>query len=486
MALTAEQVKNSLVNQILQNFPTADVETGSVLRDVMIDPQSTQIAALSEELDYLSYLNTFVQNADKISEEDLDEIGANYNVVRSDGNTATGTITFQAISLPSEDIQIGADDGSGGVSVKTLMTEGGNSYEFTTTETVYLKTDATWNSEHGCYEVTAPITANIAGSEYNLGVGTIKVLVDVISNITGVYNYTPTTGGTDRQDNISYAQSIQDAILGGSKNIESGINSVLKSINGVIEVKTLHPNSEEQPTDAGYVVSYIKGSIEAFKTDNINYVATSQEYNLSKKPVTRIISVTAKVNGYNKTLKYGKDYYLYPTKDESDYNTIFYGTTQSADKIIFLKTATGTPDPNTTVVVNYAYNSLIETCQETLNSVLTDYLILGNLLVAQAKPIIIDFSTSIKLKYNYNTEVVKNEILTGISNYITSLPLGGDLSQEDMFQYITTTFSEYISAVKYPFSIFCLDNNNSSDTDILLGYDQYATIDENSINITFE
>lgn len=486
MASTAEQVKNNLVNQIIQNFPTADVETGSVLRDVMVDPQSVQIAALSEEIDYISYLNTFVQNADKISDEDLNEIGATYGVVRSSGNVATGSITFQALSRPTENIQIGADDGSGGISVKTLLTEGGNSYEFTTTETVYLKTDASYNTEHGCYEVTAPIQANTAGSEYNLGIGTIKVLVNGISNITGVYNYTPTTGGTDRQDNVSYAQSIQDAILGSSKNIESGIDSILKSIDGVTEVRTLHPNSEEEPTDAGYAVSYIRGSQESITTDTITYVTTTQEYSLSKKPVTRIISVNAIVNGEVKTLEQGTDYYLYPTSNESDYNTIYYGTMYSTDKIVFLKTASGTPDPNTDVTISFAYNNLIETCQETLNSELQNYLVLGNLLVAQAQPTIIDFSTTIKLKYNYNTETVKNEILTGISNYITSLPLGGDITQEEMFSYITTTFSTYISSVVYPFIIFSFDGKGTSETQLLLKYNQYANIDENSINITFE
>ena len=61
------------------------------------------------------------------------------------------------------------------------------------------------------------LLANIAGSEYNLGIGTIKVLVNGIASITSVYNYTPTTGGTDRQTNTEYALSIQDAILGNSK-----------------------------------------------------------------------------------------------------------------------------------------------------------------------------------------------------------------------------------------------------------------------------
>lgn len=482
MALSTEQVKNNLVNQILENFPTADTETGSVLRDVMVDPQAVQIAGLSEENDYNRYLNTFVQNAEYISEEDLDEIGATYGVTRNSGNKATGSITFQSLTRPTSNIQIGADDGSGGISVKTLLTEGGNSYTFTTTETVYLKTDATYNTEHGCYEVTAPITAAIAGSEYNLGIGTIKVLTDGISSITGVYNYTPTTGGTDRQGNTEYAQSIQDTILGSSKNIESGIDSVLKSIDGVSEVKTLHPNSTEEPTDAGYAVSYIKGSVESIVSDStFTYVTTTQEYDLSKKPVTRIISVTAIVNGQSKTLEYGTDYYFY-SDDKSIYNDTMYST----DKIIFLRTANGTPDPNTDVIVNFAYNSLIETCQETLNKSLNDYLILGNLLVAQANPVIIDLNTTVKLKYNYNTETIKNEILTGISNYITSFALGQDMTQEMLFSYITTTFSEYISSVVYPFLNFCKTGNGTSDSKITFTYGQYASIDENSVNITFE
>lgn len=481
MALSAEQVKNNLVNQILQNFPTAEVDTGSVLRDVFVDPQSVQIAALSEELDYISYLNTFVQNADKISEEDLDEIGATYNVARSSGDIATGSITFQSLTKPTQDIQIGADDGSGGISVKTLMTEGGNSYEFTTTQTVFLKTDATYNTEHGCYEVTAPIRASIAGSEYNLGIGTIKVLVNGIASITSVYNYTPTTGGTNRQTNAEYALSIQDAILGNSKNIEAGVDSVLKSIDGVQEVKTLHPNSSEEPTDAGYSISYVRGIKEKIDSTEFIYVTTTQEYGIPKQPVLRLISVNAIVDGESKTLVQGTDYYL-----SHDEKSIYNGTMSSADKVIFLKTANGTPDPNTTVTLSYSYNELIEVCQETLNTNLTKYLILGNLLVAQANPQIIDFSTTIKLKYNYNTEVVKNEILTGISNYITSLPLGGDISQEQIFSYITTTFSEYINSVVYPFYVFCKDGENKSSTEITLTYGQYTDIDENSINITFE
>ena len=482
MALTAEQVKNNLINQILQNFPTAEVDTGSVLRDVMVDPQSVQIAAISEELDYISYLNTFVQNASNITEEDLNEIGATYGVTRGFGTQALGSITFRASTRPSENIQIGADDGSGGISVKTLITEGGNSYEFVTTETVYLTTSATYNTLTGFYEVTAPIKAVTTGSEYNLGIGTIKVLVDGISNITGVYNYVPTTGGTDYQTNEEYAQSIKDAIIGSSKNIESGIDSVLKAVDGVQEIKTLHPNSAEEPTSAGYSISYVKGIIESTISGyEFIYTATNDQYDLPKKPVLKIMSVNAFVNGVQKTLENGTDYYLF-----HDTNSIYNNTIYSTDKITFLRTQNGTPDPNTAVTVNYTYNSLIETCQNELDSVLTDYLILGNLLVASATPVIIDIGTNIKLKYNYNNESVKMDILNGISNYILSLKLGEDLSQDQLFTYIVTTFSEYINNVSFPFKIFYKNTEQVTKTELTFTYGEYASLDENSLHITFE
>ena len=117
MALTAEQVKNNLINQILYNFPTAETNTGSVLRDIFVDPQSVQISNLSEEIDDVKNLSTFVKNAEYISEEDLDAIGENYGVTRDLGQFANGIITFQTTVRPSQRIQIGNDEGSGGISV---------------------------------------------------------------------------------------------------------------------------------------------------------------------------------------------------------------------------------------------------------------------------------------------------------------------------------------------------------------------------------
>lgn len=481
MALTAEEVKNNLINQILYNFPTADISTGSVIRDIMVDPQSVQIGAISEQIDKVENLTTFVKNAENISEDDLDQIGANYSVPRSLGTISTGIITFQATVRPNQRIQIGNDDGSGGVSIKTLTTESGDSYEFVTTETVYMNPDATYNQEHNCYEVSAPIQAKSSGSIYNVGVGTITVLSQGIAGITGCYNYVSTTGGSDIQDQTSYAQSIQNAILGTSKNIEAGINSLLLDIDGVTEVKTLHPNSTEEPTDTGYALSYIRGDIESIEKFTFTYSGTNYSFAFPQKPVTRIVSVEATVNGQLKTLNPESDYSLI-IDDQSVYAHTIYAN----DRIELLKTVNGTPDTGTEVVVNYAYNQLVADCQEELNNQLQNYLVLGELLVAQAIPDTIDIETTIKLKYGYNTEVIRNSIITGLSNYILSLPLGQDLTQEEVFTFLSTTYPDYISGITYPFIVFKKRNDLTNSTLLEFTYGEYASIDENSLSITFE
>lgn len=472
MALTKEEVKNNLINQILDKFPTADVETGSVIRDVMVDPQSTQIEALSNEIDYVSYLNTFVQNAENISEEDLDAQGANYNVNRNLGNLSNGTITFRATVRPTQNIQIGNSDGSGGISVKTLTTDDGNTYEFTTTQTVYMTTDAFYNETSKCYEVNAPISAISTGSAYNVGVGTITVLSQGIAGITGCYNYLPTLNGTDKEGQTSYALRIRDTILGASKNIESGIDSLLLNIENVSEVKTLHPNSDEEPTETGYAISYVKGSVEETVSETFTYVSNVLEYKLNKTPVISISSVTIDGQPVDFNLK----------KDEiSSYRDTIY-----ANDVVQIIENTEDLTPGSEIVVNYSYNKLIANCQEELNDNLNDYLILGTLLVAQANPKIIDIGTNIKLKYSYNNEPTKNIILTGLATYINDLKLGQDLTQEEIFTYLSTTFSEYISSITYPLLTFKKRTDIINSTSLTFTYGEYASLDVNSLSINFE
>lgn len=472
MALTKEEVKNNLINQILSKFPTADVETGSVIRDIMVDPQSTQIEALSNEIDYVSNLNTFVKNAENISEEDLDEIGANYNVSRNLGNLSNGTITFRATVRPTQNIQIGNSDGSGGIRVKTLTTEDGNTYEFVTTQTVYMTTDAHYNENSQCYEVNAPISASSIGSNYNVGVGTITVLPQGIAGITGCYNYLPTSNGTDKESQTSYALNIQSAILGNSKNIESGIDSLLSSMENVSEVKTLHPNSKEEPTQAGFAVSYVKGSVSETVTETFTYVSSVLEYKLKYTPVISISSVT--IDGQPVDFNLAKDT-----------TTQYKDTIYANDRVQIIESIEDLT-PGSEIVVSYSYNKLIDNCQEELNDNLNNYLILGTLLVAQANPNIIDIGTNIKLNYSYNNEVTKNLILTGLANYINSLSLGQDLTQEQVFTYLSTTFSEYISSITYPLLTFKHRTESSNSTALYFTYGEYASLDVDSLNINFE
>lgn len=472
MALSAEEIKNNLVNQILTNFPTAEVETGSIIRDIFVDPQSIQMSNLSEEIDRVGYLNTFITNAENIDEEDIDELGANYGVSRKLGDLATGTITFRTNTKPIETIRIGNEDGTGGITIKTLTTENGNTYEFVTTETVYMTPDVSYNETHGYYEISAPIQATSIGTAYNIGVGTITILPSAIAGITGCYNYLPTIGGTDREGNTSYALRIQDTILGASKNIESGINNLMSNVDGVQEVKTLHPNSSEEPTETGYAISYIRGTKQQTITEEFSYVYGKLQYRLKYNPVIEVTSVY--INGNEVNFGFVRDTKL-NTK-----NTIY-----ASDYLEIIESLENIP-AESTITVTYTYNKLISDCQNTLTEQLSNYLILGTILASQAQRIIIDVGTNIKLNYSYNNETYKNIILTGIANFINSLKLGQEFSQEELFTYITTNFSEYITSVSYPFKTFKKRDENENLTTLEFNYGEYASLDENSLSITFE
>lgn len=480
MAKSADEIKNEIISQIVSNFPTAEVGTGSMIRDLMVDPQSVQLANVYTEIDNVNYNNTFVKNASLLTTEELDNIGLNYGVVRDAAKLSTGSITFRASSLPTQRIMIGNSDGNGGVSIKTLNLSDGSVYEYVTTETVYMETDAFYNSISGFYEVSASISSTLAGSTYNVGIGTIVVLITGISGIDGAYNYLPTTGGTDSQSNIDFANKIVNVVTGASKNVIDGIDNILLSLSNVSEVKTLHPNSESEPTETGYAFSYIKTLSKTNVVETFNFVSTTLSYNFSNKPVDSITSVSAYVNGVLTTLVQNTDYYL--DKDESTRNS---NSIYASDRITFLYSGT-TPDPNTTFTVNYVYNSVVKSGQDLINNEAQDILILGNIIVKASKPILIDIETKIKLKYGYNTTTIQNTVLSGISSYILSLSLGAELTQNELFSYLMTTFPDYISSIEFPFIIFKkrLSSNTVSD-ELYFTYGEYANLDESSLSITF-
>lgn len=478
-----DEIKDSLIIDILANQPNADITDGSLIRDLMVDPQSIQIYFLEERIDYVKLLSSFVTNADNITKEDLDEIGANYNIARAKSLPSTGVITFRTKSLPQKDIRIGNQDGTGGISVQTLNLEDGIAINFLTTETVYMKTNAAYNSESGYYEVSAPIQSVSAGVETNVSIGTIIKLGQVITGIDSCYNYIATTGGTDEESNKDYATDISVIIQGGSQNTYNGLIKLIDRYDGVIDYKIYHPNSNTYSVDSGYVFIFIRGNQLSSTIANITYSNSLRYYGLQHRPVNSIVSVNALVNNKNTVLQENIDYFLY--KDTESINSY---SSNSGDGIEFIINSKTLPDNNSIFTVNYTYNLLIDSIQQTINQASKDLLILGNFIVKEATGINIVLTSDIKLKYQYNNTNIQNEIITGIQNYLSKFEINSTIKQSDVYNFIYNTYQDYIEAINYPFGIFKRedDNVNTVSESIKLNYNEYVNVNTSIITINWK
>lgn len=478
-----DEIKDSLINDILANQPNADITDGSLIRDLMVDPQAIQIYFLEERIDYVKLLSSFVTNADRITKEDLDDIGANYNIVRAKALPSTGVITFRTKSLPQNDIRIGNQDGTGGISVQTLNLEDGIAINFLTTETVYMKTNAAYNAQSGYYEVSAPIQSVSSGTETNVSIGTIVKLGQVITGIDSCYNYIATTGGTEEENNKDYASDISVIIQGGSKNTYNGLLKLIDNYDGVIDYKIYHPNSTQYSTDSGYVFIFIRGNQLSSISENITYSNSMRYYGLRYRPVNSIVSVNALINNQSTVLQENINYFLY--KDTTSINSY---SVNSGDGIEFVLTSKLLPDNNSSFTVNYTYNSLINNIQSSVDQAIKDLLILGNIIIKEAIGININVSLDIKLKYQYNNVNIQNEILSGIQNYLSKFEINSEIKQSEVYNYIYNTYQEYIEAINYPFVIFKREDDNFSTVveSIKLNYNEYVNVNTSTITINWK
>ena len=481
--LDKETIKDNLIAQITDKYPTLEVEDGSMVRDIMIDPQSEVASQIYTQINEVNKINAYVENAESISIEDLDRKGQDLGVKRKQEQYATSKISFRATSLPNSEIRIGNEDGTGGIYVSTLNLENGTAIEFVTTETVYFNADtASFNQSSGYYELSANIKATISGTSSNVGIGTILVLKTPINGIAGVYNYVSATGGTDMENNTDYANDMVTAIQGSTNVVAKGIEKITKNVPGVTEVKIFNPNSEE-PSPLGIVYDYIKGENLTSTTDTITYYTIYNNYKLQNRPVRSIISVQATVNGHLETLVNGRDYYLL-----NDTTSEYADSSQADDYIIFTSNALLVPDNSTAVSITYIYNNLVSITQNYVNENERDILLLGEIIVKQATPIIIDLGLTIKLKYGYSTPTYKNEIASAINSYINSKLMGENLLMSDVYTYIIENYKDIIESVYYPFSTFKRRSQTSGsniNTILVAIYGEYFTTDENSIKIEF-
>lgn len=316
-----DEIYQSLRNGVNDRLPEADTKPGTWVSDVVLAPVSDEIASAYADMKIME-INQSVLTA---SGDDLDRLCKNYFTERRMATKATGRVRFyisgtnrqnaDLSSLP-ETVYIPAN-----FVVATQESSSVPYKEFSTTESVYITrrniptlfTDYTNNYKY----IEVDVVANEYGSSSNVSAGTITVLTSIVQGVDGCINIVATTGGEDKEPDMSLRFRVMRAILGASictKNgylkwaitqdyvdyalVVGGADSIMFRDGGY-----LNAANEYIYGRGGMVDIWIRGrqNVESsLIIDLTTSYLTSENMDIiiPNQPVTNIVSIISSASGY--------------------------------------------------------------------------------------------------------------------------------------------------------------------------------------------
>ena len=259
---TVSDFRLGIFDQLLQTNDSIDVKPGTVLRDTIIDPESTLLATTYSILSFISAAQSFatliafddpngtgtsapvlttpaknnLRIALLISENDsasvqklidtaFDKLASNLNTTRNLSTQATGLITVYTNSVPTRNASVLA-----GAICQTLPDTVTNtpSIRFVVLAGFTLPLSnlaAYYNSVTQRYEFQLNVQAELAGSSGNVNPGQIVSIVSGFDNLFSVVNENATSFGTDRESNQSLANRAELAFLSVDSGTQYGYYS---------------------------------------------------------------------------------------------------------------------------------------------------------------------------------------------------------------------------------------------------------------------
>ncbi len=341
MALpTFSQIVQAMITFLQGSRPDIATQTGSVVNDVVISTVANQLSAengtdpsVYSQLQYIQDLQAFVTNAATILPADLDAIANNYGMTRLPGTQATGILTLRIRNYTTSSPIVIVPSGT---TVSTLSTSSAPAVSFSTTATITFSPSlapAYYNPNSGFYEQTVGIMCQTIGIVGNVGANTITSLLGSGLGIDAITNTTSTSGGTDIEDNVTFAARIQIKLEGNNVGTPNGIISLVETNPNVIQARLVGPDDPAMQRNqyGGSADVYIRGSIPLTVVETFTYTTNgSQIYTLLNQPPFSVGLVTGVVGGFPYTFVPGTDYNFVLNP-----NSLYAGSTLAGSYITF-------------------------------------------------------------------------------------------------------------------------------------------------------
>ncbi len=471
---TKSDIVTSLTQYLQARFPRIDVTSARPLASLLFDVFAEEIESAYEALDQVQ-VEQGVSDPATSSTEGMDDLAYNWNLTRRGAVAATGIVTFQKTTAPTATIQIGSQDGTGGVIVGTSRQSTGSVVLFVTTETVFLTTSTTVNPQNGLYEVDAEVECLQLGEVGNVNAGLITVLQSPVPGVGTVTNKISTTGGKEEEDNATLASRIVAKVQGLQPGTVDGLISAAMAEQNVTDATAVGPNDDEftRTGTGGAVDLVILGQQITSSVQFSTFVTGQNSVTLSNKPATAITSVVAAVGLTQTTLTKDVDYSF--SQDTVSANAY---SASSNDHLSWLSGSL--PNNNTQVTINYQYDKAVNDIQSILDA--TDkHFVTADVLVKRATQVLVDIALTVKKSSGYDSTVVQNNVSAAISNHINNLGLGEEVQQSDLVVEIKQAAG--VASITLPFTTLAR-RGSSGVADIEPTKYEYCRVDSTSLTIT--
>jgi hypothetical protein len=300
-----QTIVEQFITTVFRSNPQVKVEAGSILRDTVIDPFSSEAQRIRFILDFFHRARTpalllqiddpngtgisvpvsqspykqglqaafFLRSAGEVQDvidAAFEAYASNFGLQRRSGVSAQTEVLFFTTRRPNQTLAI---------PLGTLVSGAG--VQFVTTRAVSIPFDqlaSYFNPVTGRYGVTAPVRAANPGSAGNVGVGQINTLVTSLSGSLSVVNSAAATGGKNQESNLDLTVRVQNRLASVDSGTSRGYLQTAADTPGVVQANVVAAGDPLMQRDlyegqhrGGKVDVWVQGSNLATVTDTFAF-----------------------------------------------------------------------------------------------------------------------------------------------------------------------------------------------------------------------
>ena len=239
MAKSADEIKKELESSIIETDKTLDISQGPI-PDLMIKPQSGQLANASSDAESLRQLFT-LQFDVSATDEEIKNALANYGSTPGAGQKARHVQHFLRFTKPLVNVTIPSG---------TLVsnTSGDLTYRVVNSGTIVSSSaELFYNSTRRSYELGLLVEAVGIGTKYNIPANRVTSLMTPVAGIDSTENRSASTGGSEVESRDSQTTRLKTSLMGINLGGPGGIKSFIRNEmpESVTDIAIIQPFEKE-------------------------------------------------------------------------------------------------------------------------------------------------------------------------------------------------------------------------------------------------